>query len=64
MADRLDVVAVGVEHERRVIIGAVLGPQARPADGDPRRDALSLSQLEAYARVYRRLLTEPAVSGP
>jgi acetylornithine deacetylase/succinyl-diaminopimelate desuccinylase-like protein len=35
-----------------------LGPQAKPAADDPRRDALSLGQLTAYARIYRRLLTE------
>ncbi|MCM2394139.1 hypothetical protein [Streptomyces albipurpureus] len=35
-----------------------LGPQAKPAVDDPRCDELSLAQLTAYARVYRRLLTE------
>lgn len=35
-----------------------LGPQAKPSVDDPRRDALSLTRLTAYARVYRRLLTE------
>ncbi|MFJ4681845.1 hypothetical protein [Streptomyces sp. NPDC088789] len=35
-----------------------LGPQAGPAADDPRRDALSLTLLTAYARLYRRLLTE------
>ncbi|MGW4201302.1 hypothetical protein [Streptomyces sp. NPDC004726] len=35
-----------------------LGPQAKQAADDPRRDELSLAQLTAYARVYRRLLTE------
>lgn len=53
----------GVELRARGIDTVRLGPQARPADGDPRRDTLSLAQLEAYARIYRRLLTEPAVSG-
>lgn len=43
--------ALGVDTVR-------LGPQARPAVDDPRRDALSLGQLTAYARIYRRLLTE------
>ena len=28
MADRLDVVAVGVAHERAVVVGVVLGPHA------------------------------------
>ncbi|GGQ97877.1 hypothetical protein [Streptomyces aurantiogriseus] len=35
-----------------------LGPQAKPAADDPRRDELSLARLTAYARIYRRLLTE------
>ncbi|MEU5099404.1 hypothetical protein, partial [Streptomyces sp. NPDC020996] len=48
----------GVELRARGVDTVRLGPQARPADGDPRRDALSLAQLEAYARVYRRLLGE------
>ncbi|WP_324788992.1 hypothetical protein [Streptomyces sp. H51] len=48
----------GVELRARGVDTVRLGPQARPADGDPRRDALSLARLEAYARVYRRLLAE------
>ncbi|MFJ6567416.1 hypothetical protein ACIQNU_08330 [Streptomyces sp. NPDC091292] len=43
--------ALGVETVR-------LGPQAKPAADDPRRDELSLAQLTAYARIYRRLLSE------
>ncbi|MFF0449870.1 hypothetical protein ACFYT4_26245 [Streptomyces sp. NPDC004609] len=35
-----------------------LGPQAKPAADDPRCDELSLAQLTAYARIYRRLLAE------
>ncbi|MFE7392405.1 hypothetical protein [Streptomyces sp. NPDC057582] len=35
-----------------------LGPQAKPAADDPRCDELSLAQLTAYARIYRRMLTE------
>ena len=29
MADRLDVVAVGIAHERAVVVGVVLGPHPR-----------------------------------
>ncbi|MFF6879195.1 MULTISPECIES: hypothetical protein [unclassified Streptomyces] len=36
-----------------------LGPTARPDPGEPRRDALSLTELTAFARMYRKLLTEP-----
>jgi acetylornithine deacetylase/succinyl-diaminopimelate desuccinylase-like protein len=35
-----------------------LGPQAEPAADEPGRDALSVAQLTAYARIYRKLLTE------
>jgi acetylornithine deacetylase/succinyl-diaminopimelate desuccinylase-like protein len=48
----------GVVLRARGVDTVRLGPQAKPAAGDPRRDALSLGQLTAYARVYRRLLTE------
>ncbi|MFJ8494917.1 hypothetical protein ACIRBZ_42265 [Streptomyces sp. NPDC094038] len=48
----------GVELRARGIDTVRLGPQAGPAAGDARRDTLSLAQLEAYARVYRRLLNE------
>ncbi|WP_405514674.1 hypothetical protein [Streptomyces canus] len=48
----------GVVLRARGVDTVRLGPQAKPAAGDPRRDALSLGQLTAYARIYRRLLTE------
>ncbi|MFF2850058.1 hypothetical protein ACFVT5_27540 [Streptomyces sp. NPDC058001] len=48
----------GVVLRARGVDTVRLGPQAKPAADDPRRDALSLAQLTAYARVYRRLLTE------
>ncbi|MFE2043892.1 hypothetical protein ACFXAZ_23780 [Streptomyces sp. NPDC059477] len=48
----------GVVLRARGVDTVRLGPQARPATGDPRRDALSVAQLTAYARIYRRLLTE------
>lgn len=48
----------GVELRARGVDTVRLGPQSKPAVGDPRRDALSLGQLTAYARIYRRLLTE------
>ncbi|MEU9240369.1 hypothetical protein [Streptomyces sp. NPDC048385] len=48
----------GVELRARGVDTVRLGPQARPAASDPRRDALSLAQLEAYGRIYRRLLSE------
>lgn len=48
----------GVVLRARGVETVRLGPQAKPAADDPRRDALSLGQLTAYARVYRRLLTE------
>ncbi len=48
----------GVVLRARGVDTVRLGPQARPAADDPRRDALSLGQLTAYARIYRRLLTE------
>jgi acetylornithine deacetylase/succinyl-diaminopimelate desuccinylase-like protein len=47
----------GVVLRARGVDTVRLGPQARPAAGDPRRDELSLTRLAAYARVYRRLLT-------
>jgi acetylornithine deacetylase/succinyl-diaminopimelate desuccinylase-like protein len=46
----------GVVLRARGVDTVRLGPQARPAPDDPRRDELSLDQLAAYARVYRRLL--------
>ncbi|MER5219944.1 hypothetical protein [Streptomyces flaveus] len=48
----------GVVLRARGVDTVRLGPQAKPAADDPRRDALSLGQLTAYARIYRRLLTE------
>ena len=48
----------GVVLRARGVDTVRLGPQAKPAAGDPRRDALSLGQLTAYARIYRRLLSE------
>jgi acetylornithine deacetylase/succinyl-diaminopimelate desuccinylase-like protein len=54
----------GVELRARGVDTVRLGPQARPADSDPRRDALSLAQLEAYARIYRRLLTSDLACKP
>lgn len=48
----------GVVLRARGVDTVRLGPQSKPAVGDPRRDALSLAQLTAYARIYRRLLTE------
>jgi hypothetical protein len=48
----------GVVLRARGVDTVRLGPQAKPAAGDPRRDALSLGRLTAYARIYRRLLTE------
>lgn len=48
----------GVVLRARGVDTVRLGPQAKPAADDSRRDALSLGQLTAYARVYRRLLTE------
>ncbi|GAP51421.1 M20/M25/M40 family metallo-hydrolase [Streptomyces azureus] len=48
----------GVVLRARGVDTVRLGPQAQPAADDPRRDALSLAQLAAYARIYRRLLTE------
>ncbi|WP_371572964.1 hypothetical protein [Streptomyces sp. NBC_01314] len=48
----------GVVLRARGVETVRLGPQAKPAADDPRRDALSLGQLTAYARIYRRLLTE------
>ncbi|KQW10784.1 hypothetical protein ASD08_37350 [Streptomyces sp. Root369] len=48
----------GVVLRARGVETVRLGPQAKPAADDPRRDALSLEQLTAYARVYRRLMTE------
>jgi acetylornithine deacetylase/succinyl-diaminopimelate desuccinylase-like protein len=48
----------GVVLRERGVDTVRLGPQAKPAADDPRRDALSLGQLTAYARIYRRLLTE------
>ncbi|MFI6288399.1 hypothetical protein ACIBCM_27250 [Streptomyces sp. NPDC051018] len=47
----------GVVLRARGVDTVRLGPQAKPA-ADPRRDELSLAQLTAYTRVYRRLLTE------
>ncbi|MCP9213237.1 hypothetical protein [Streptomyces cucumeris] len=49
----------GVVLRARGVDTVRLGPQAKPAADDPRRDELSLAQLTAYARIYRRLLTEP-----
>lgn len=49
----------GVVLRARGVDTVRLGPQAKPAVDDPRRDELSLTQLAAYTRVYRRLLTEP-----
>lgn len=48
----------GVVLRARGVETVRLGPQAKPAANDPRRDALSLAQLTAYTRIYRRLLTE------
>ncbi|MGW6458057.1 hypothetical protein ACWF94_19450, partial [Streptomyces sp. NPDC055078] len=48
----------GVVLRARGVETVRLGPQTKPAADDPRRDELSLAQLAAYARVYRRLLTE------
>ncbi|MEU0988167.1 hypothetical protein [Streptomyces sp. NPDC005953] len=48
----------GVVLRGRGVDTVRLGPQMRPAADDPRCDELSLAQLGAYARVYRRLLTE------
>ncbi|MEU9335445.1 hypothetical protein AB0D49_20075 [Streptomyces sp. NPDC048290] len=48
----------GVVLRARGVDTVRLGPQPRPADGDPRRDTLSLARLAAYARIYRRLLDE------
>ncbi|MBA4863085.1 hypothetical protein H1V43_17195 [Streptomyces sp. PSKA54] len=48
----------GVVLRARGVDTVRLGPQAKPAADDPWRDALSVGQLTAYARVYRRLLTE------
>ncbi|MET9683522.1 hypothetical protein [Streptomyces coeruleorubidus] len=47
----------GVVLRARGVDTVRLGPQAKPAADDPRRDELSLTQLAAYARLYRRLLT-------
>jgi acetylornithine deacetylase/succinyl-diaminopimelate desuccinylase-like protein len=49
----------GVVLRARGVDTVRLGPQAKPAADDPRLDSLSLGQLTAYARIYRRLLTEP-----
>jgi acetylornithine deacetylase/succinyl-diaminopimelate desuccinylase-like protein len=48
----------GIVLRARGVDTVRLGPRAQPAAGDPRRDELSLDGLAAYARVYRRLLTE------
>jgi acetylornithine deacetylase/succinyl-diaminopimelate desuccinylase-like protein len=48
----------GVVLRARGVDAVRLGPQAKPAADDPRREELSLAQLTAYARIYRRLLTE------
>ncbi|MFF6780503.1 hypothetical protein [Streptomyces sp. NPDC012510] len=50
----------GVVLRARGVDTVRLGPRARPATDDPRRDVLALTELTAFARVYRRLLTEPA----
>ncbi|QYX75869.1 hypothetical protein [Streptomyces akebiae] len=49
----------GVVLRARGVDTVRLGPRARPATDDTRRDSLSLTELMAFARVYRRLLTEP-----
>ncbi|WP_030037943.1 zinc-binding metallopeptidase family protein, partial [Streptomyces resistomycificus] len=48
----------GVALRARGVDTVRLGPQARPAADDPRRDELSLAQLTAYAGIYRRLLSD------
>ncbi|MFJ9381342.1 hypothetical protein [Streptomyces sp. NPDC101455] len=48
----------GVVLRARGVDTVRLGPQAKPTAVDPRRDELSLTQLMAYARIYRRLLTQ------
>jgi acetylornithine deacetylase/succinyl-diaminopimelate desuccinylase-like protein len=48
----------GVVLRARGVDTVRLGPQAKPAADEPGRDALSLVQLTAYARIYRKLLTE------
>ncbi|MEU5397923.1 hypothetical protein ABZ348_01300 [Streptomyces sp. NPDC005963] len=48
----------GVVLRARGVDTVRLGPQMKPAADDPRCDELSLAQLAAYARIYRRLLGE------
>ncbi|MFH9059812.1 hypothetical protein ACH4GM_01080 [Streptomyces coeruleorubidus] len=49
----------GVVLRARGVDTVRLGPRARPDTDEPRRDALSLTELAAFARMYRKLLTEP-----
>ncbi|AMW14432.1 hypothetical protein A4E84_36040 [Streptomyces qaidamensis] len=49
----------GVVLRARGVDTVRLGPQAKPAADEPRRDSLSLTELTAFARVYRKLLSAP-----